>query len=229
MGRGAIGQAKEFKALQALTEQLNAAQQRIEESGKIEAAGARAAIQALADIVGKHLGVGKRKEQALSQQGLHFPLSAAADEHSPAQLRFSTAGPDTNISDPSALLAACTAWLPPVTCSDKEDAVQNAVGVGQRAMHLAVERFSTWLPTAASSTVAVEVDDWNLNVAAAAELVRASSCLPPTLHDDLASQVELSRVSTWLPPEPASETATILKSGERMSTCLLPTTSSDGD
>ena len=76
VGCGVIGQAKEFKALQALTEQLNAAQQRAEESGKTEAAAARAAIQALAESVSRRLGLGDRVEAAYVRQGFSVPNSS---------------------------------------------------------------------------------------------------------------------------------------------------------
>ena len=252
VGRGVIGQAKEFKALQALTEQLNAAQQRVEVSGKTEAAAARAAIQALAESVNKRLGVGEFAGKASLQQGLSVPYSTEADaagcifgglvsrvgrgsegitrwsdQKDPSQLgEFKRAGQACcDELDTSMLLAACTAWLPSAACTDEEEPCQHVIR--QQAKHLPVESFSAWLPAAEASST-FEAADGDRHVDDIDFVASASSWLPPTLFDvpGPATQDELSRISNWLPPQPASASAAIMRAGEGFSCWLPPAASS---
>jgi hypothetical protein len=219
VGCGAIRQANEFKALQALTEQLNAAQQRAEENGKTEAAAARAAIQALAESVSKRLGGGELVGQTFSKHGLHVPCSAAAGKNK-MLLEFNTSGQNTTCDelDASALLAACTAWLPPAACSDIEGALQPVAE--QEGQYLIVDRFSTWLP--AADTFAVAGAEGNRHLDVAALLASTSSWLLPTSYDYPATQVDCARVSTWLSPELAAANSAMLKAGDGFSSWLPP-------
>jgi hypothetical protein len=225
VGRGALGHAKEFKALQALTEQLNAAQQRTEESGKTEAAAARAAIQALAESVNKRLGYGERVEQpACSKQSLVLPCSAAANHGGMMLGEFNTAGQEMTCDelDKSALLAACTAWLPPAACPNNQGAPQPVPE--QQATHLSLERFSTWIPAAVESSAQAAEVNGHMDVAALlASSSSASSWLPPISCDGLDTQ---ERVSAWLPHELLPASSAMLKAGDRVSAWLPPTASS---
>jgi hypothetical protein len=241
VGRGVIGQAKEFKALQALTEQLNAAQQRAEENGKTEAAAARAAIQALAESVSRRLGLGDRVGPAFSQQSLSVPNCMAADSvggcffgsqvgsidhelngHMLLGEFNAAAGQDADAWDASTMLTACTVWLPPAACTDKDEAIPPSLG--QQAKQIPVQKFSAWLPAASTSVATATKDDSHVDVAAL--LYCASSWLPSTWIDCPSSQVELSRVATWLPPGAASSSAAALNAGETSSTWLLSAASS---
>jgi hypothetical protein len=212
VGRGALGQAKEFKALQALTEQLSAAQQRAEENGRAEAAAARAAMKALAQSVSMRLGDGDRMGHAITKEGLHLPCSAAADKHGQVMTEESKAQDETcDELDENALLAACTAWLPPAACSNNEGTLQPVTE--QLAMHLGVERLSAWLPAAVTSSVAAEDGNRHMDVAA---LLASTSCwLPPTSLPSAPASANCTllkadeRFTSWLPPAASESTATV--------------------
>jgi hypothetical protein len=165
--------------------------------------------------------VGGRMVQACSQQGLLFPSFVAADEHDQTLPGESnTAGQVETYEglDASALLAACAAWIPPADCSETKGVIQSATA--QQAKKFPVERFSSWLPAALSSSIVAAEGDVQLSVAALR--ASASSWLPPTSNEKapcvevrrladalrnenatngFAMQVQLYGVSAWLPFE----------------------------